>query len=452
MDNDSKAVAEFLGIDAADVEEVSSVATAEGTVVHVLLRPQGRECPHCRSENAEAKGRVARTLKHALFLSKPTLFIHRQRRYRCRECGRSFYEPSPFAARNAKVTLETERLVLRMLSDYNATFASVAKSLHISDTAAIDIFDRRYEPRRARLPKYLCIDECYGMGQFRKPYCLMLLDWEGRRLVDVLEGRDLRTMRGYFHEIPESERATVRCVSIDMYEPYLQITKGYFKNAVACVDSFHVMENLTRALDKVRCRIMNGWPTDSDEYHYLKKYHWALFRDDLDPNAKRKKDQATERWLNPYEAVRIIRGISPDLSLAHDYYLSYKWFNSKPRTAEEAIERLDELRMDPSVASIREMVTFMETLTNWRHFIVNSFTVEAGGRRISNGPVEGFNSQYKKLMRVSNGLGNFKRFRARLMLCSTKDFAFSPPRKGSLPRKRVGKKRGKYRKRKGDSG
>jgi len=63
--------------------------------------------------------------------------------------------------------------------------------------------------------------------------------------------------------------------------------------------------------------------------------------------------------------------------------------------------------------------------------------------------VEGLNSQYKKLMRVSNGLGNFSRFRARLMLCSTKDFAFSPPKKGTSPRKRVGKKRGKYEKRKG---
>ena len=451
MNNDSKAVAEFLGIDAAEVEETSSVSTPEGTVVHVLLRPQGRECPHCRSENAEARGRVPKKLKHSLFISRKVLFVHFQRKYRCRECGRSFYEPNPFSARNAKVTVETERLVLEMLSDYNATYASVAKALHVSNTAVIDIFDRRYEPRRGRLPKVLCIDECYGMGQFKKPYCLMLLDWKRKRLIDVLEGRDLRIMRDYFFEIPESERASVECVSIDMYEPYLQIAEGYFKNAVACVDSFHVMENLTRALDKVRCRVMNGWPTDSDEYHYLKKYHWALFRDDLDPNAKRKRDQVTKRWLNPYEAVRIIRGISPDLSLAHDYYLSYKLFNSKPRTAEEATERLDELRKDPSVASIREMATFMETLTNWRHFIVNSFTFEADGRRISNGPIEGFNSQYKKLMRVSNGLKNFRRFRARLMLCSSKDFAFSPPKKGSLPRKRVGKKRGKYKKGKGGS-
>ena len=451
MKHDTKTVAAFLGIDPSEVEGTITAATREGAAVHVYMTPQGRECPHCHSSDSEAKGRRRRGLRHALFLSKPTLFVLHVRKYRCRSCGRSFYEPNPFAARNAKVTLETERLVLEGLSDWNATFASVARGLGISNTAVVDIFDRRCNPRRTRLPKVLCVDECYGKGQFGKPYCLVLLDWESRKPCDVIEGRDVRTMRSYFFEIPEEERLRVECVSIDMYEPYLEIAESYFKRAVVAVDSFHVMENLCRALDRVRCRVMNGFPSGSDEYHYLKKYHWALFRDDLSPYAKRKRDQVTKRWLNPYEAVRIIRGISRDLSLAHDYYLSYKLFNSKPRTAEAAIERLDELRTDASVAHISEMAAFMQTITNWRRHIVNSFGFEANGRRISNGPVEGFNSQYKKLMRVSNGLGNFQRFRARLLLCGRKEIVFTPPRKG-MKRKRVGRKRGHYRKkRKGGS-
>ena len=121
MDNISKAVAEFLGIDAADVEEISTIATEEGVAVHVYLAPQGNECPHCRSRRVESKGRKPRKQSHSLFLSRPTLFVYHQRRYICRECGRTFNEPNPFAARNAKVTAETERLAVEMLSDYNAT-------------------------------------------------------------------------------------------------------------------------------------------------------------------------------------------------------------------------------------------------------------------------------------------------------------------------------------------
>ena len=115
MNNDSKAAAEFLDIDAAEVEDAVTASTPEGTAVHIRLIPQGRECPRCGSENAEAKGRVAKKLRHSLFLSRPTLFVYMQRKYRCRECGRTFYEPNPFAARFAKVTVETEMLAIEAL-------------------------------------------------------------------------------------------------------------------------------------------------------------------------------------------------------------------------------------------------------------------------------------------------------------------------------------------------
>ena len=52
------------------------------------------------------------------------------------------------------------------------------------------------------------------------------------------------------------------------------------------------------------------------------------------------------------------------------------------------------------------------------------------------------NSQFSKIMVVSNGVSNFKRFRARLMLCYNKDCAYSLPPDGSAPRKKAGKKRG----------
>ncbi len=447
--NDTKAVAEFLGLDAATIEKAVTADVEGGVAVHIYTKPAGRECPSCGSADSEAKGRVRKPLRHALFIGRPALFVLHRRRFRCRSCGRTFYEPTALARKHAKVTSETERLAVEKLADYNATYASVAKSLHISPTAVIGIFDRRYDPPRKRLPRALCIDECYGKGQFKKPYCLMLLDWESGCLVDAIEGRDSATMRAYFFAVPEAERLAVEAVSIDMYEPYLDIARRYLKNAVVAVDSFHVMENLCRALDKVRRRVMNGHPKGSYPYHYLKKYAKLLFRSDVSRwDSRRKRDAAVNEWLSAYEARERALAVSDELRAAHEYYLAYKFFNSKPRPAEEAAASLDSLRRDASVAHIPEMAEFMQTLTNWRDYIVNSFFLEIGGRRMSNGPVEGFNSQYKKLMRVSNGVSNFARFRARLFLCSRKEFAFSPPKKGKT-RKRMGRKRGSYKGRKG---
>ena len=53
---------------------------------------------------------------------------------------------------------------------------------------------------------------------------------------------------------------------------------------------------------------------------------------------------------------------------------------------------------------------------NWFNEILNSF-IRIDGRRISNGIVEGLNSKYKKIMRVSNGVSNFKRFRNGMFHC-----------------------------------
>ena len=94
-----------------------------------------------------------------------------------------------------------------------------------------------------------------------------------------------------------------------------------------------------------------------------------------------------------------------------------------------------------------EMLAFMNTLTNWRDEIAESLVAYVGDGRISNGPMEGQNSQFSKLMTVSDGIANFQRFRARLMLCYNKDCAFTPRKKGAKSRRVPGRKRGKYKKR-----
>ena len=82
-------------------------------------------------------------------------------------------------------------------------------------------------------------------------------------------------------------------------------------------------------------------------------------------------------------------------------------------------------------------------LINWKEYIINSFNI-VDGRRISNGPIEGFNSNFKKMMSVANGLYSFQRFRNRLMYCYNKPNCLSPVRE--VIKKRPRGKRGPYKK------
>lgn len=62
-----------------------------------------------------------------------------------------------------------------------------------------------------------------------------------------------------------------------MYLPYKQLIKIYFKTAIICADSFHIVKHLDDDLQKIRIRIMKRYNTDSIEYYLLKHWKNLLF-------------------------------------------------------------------------------------------------------------------------------------------------------------------------------
>lgn len=445
MDNNSKSVADFLGLDKGAVEEVQSLRVGDNVVVRVKMREGERKCPGCGSNNVKFKEYHTRKLISPLFQNMGCTVMMKERRYVCRLCGKSYYEDIPLAAGSAKVTQEMVYTVLKKLQDYNTTFANVARDLRVSPTAVADIFDRFYNPKRERMPELLCIDECYLKGNFEKPYALVLFNWANGRIVDVLEGREKVSISKYLFEVPAEERERVEVVCIDMWETYLELSRRYFKNAIVVVDSFHVIKNMNAALDRVRCRVMNSLDRGSDEYHYLKKYHWTLFKIAADRTGKRFRDRATRAYVTIQEVLNKILATSEELLRAYEICYEYRVFNKLPHTKGEAYKKIDRIVAEIAEAGVEELYEFAGTLANWRDCIAESFEQRVEQRRVSNGPIEGFNSYFKESLFVTRGMANFQRFRDRLILANRKEIELSPTQK---TRKRKGRKRGKYRKKK----
>lgn len=97
-----------------------------------------------------------------------------------------------------------------------------------------------------------------------------------------------------------------------------------------------------------------------------------------------------------------------DLRIAHKLKEQYHHFND--------IEELkyEETKTEGYFASIieameaseiEEFIECSKTLKNWKAEILNSITW-IGGRRISNGPIEGKNNYLKKIINNANGLKN----------------------------------------------
>jgi len=435
-------LANFLSIDSKEIDDIVSITNDKENIITLTLKKKECFCPNCKSTHFRLKEYRYRRIKHSLFLNKPTTFILKSRKNKCLECNKTFMEPNAFAPRNSRVSYETIHTVLETAKAYNSTWKEIGTRAHVSDETAMNIFDRYVNPPRGKMPKVLSIDECYNKHQFNKPYSCIFFDFLASKIIDVIEDRSKINLGRYLSKISREERLNVKYVVIDMWEPYLDIASIYFPDATIAIDSFHVLKEMGFALDKVRRRIMNGYQKGSEEYYLLKKWNDLLYNDQKSWDEKIKIKGLGNRWYNKYQLQQKMLNIHPDLKIAQEFYIQYKRHN-QATNIEAASEMIDYFINYKDIIRVNEFIAIIQMLINWKEYIINSFNI-VDGRRISNGPIEGFNSNFKKMMNVANGLYSFQRFRNRLMYCYNKPNCLSPVKEKIKKRPRG--KRGAYKK------
>lgn len=189
-----------------------------------------------------------------------------------------------------------------------------------------------------------------------------------------------------------------------MYLPYKQICQLYFKIAVICIDSFHVIKNLNDSLSNIRIRIMKNYNPNSIEYYILKIFN-------LD--SKHKYNHKLNKYLNLRQILNILLSINKDLEIAYYLKEQYVIFNQNTKY-DEANEKLESLIYKFSLANIPEYNDFLTTLINWKQEIINSFIIYKN-RRINNGVAESMNSIIATVIYNSKNIRNHDRRRKRIM-------------------------------------
>lgn len=80
-------------------------------------------------------------------------------------------------------------------------------------------------------------------------YALVIQDFHTGDPIDLLHSRRVSVTEPYFASIPPEERYGVKYLISDMYNQYISYVDKYFPNAVAVVDSFHVIQWIIRIID-----------------------------------------------------------------------------------------------------------------------------------------------------------------------------------------------------------
>ena len=252
-DND---LLKFFNLERENVQDFSITRRKDGMYVNITLNKTWVQCPVCGHMTSRVKDYTDKKITHSVLSITNCYIIYHARRYECPHCKKTFYENNPFTF-GGRLSVATVFNVLRDLKAPNATFTDVARRYGISATSVINIFDKHVHISRRQLPECLALDEVYAFKSHDSDYVCVIMDYLDKKIVDVLPSRRKYALLNYFMLIPLEERKKVKYVSFDMWETYRIVVKHVFPDACCITDHFHVIQELTRRVDRVRIRVQN---------------------------------------------------------------------------------------------------------------------------------------------------------------------------------------------------
>ena len=400
--------------------------------VIVKLTPTTQYCPHCGSNNITVKDYNNRKICHQMIAGSNTAMIYSSRRYKCKSCGKTFTEVNPFSHARSRISLKTIDLIMKDLENPTETFSNVARRYHVSTTTVQRIFDEHFAPPTPHLTRHVCIDEnyAYHSNDVDSNYICVLMDYDSKKIIDILPSRRLDYLSNYFRNIPKSERENVKLLCSDMFDAYRTLSNKYLNNCCHVVDHFHVVKDFYDRFDRVRISVMNqlrARDTKSDEYYLIKHFNWMLKRDDerfYDPSLPKKFNRRMNRYLNLFDIYQLLLDIHPLLTEGVNLRDELKSFFENT-TSKNAKEEFSKLVKCFSESNEPEFKKFASTLIKWKWSIINYF-INIGDntnvKHISNGLLENRNKIIKEIKYNANGYRNFERFRARIFYSLNKNY------------------------------
>lgn len=352
-------------------------------------------CPCCGSSTSKIHDHYTQPIKDIPIQFKPTTIFLRKTRYKCKNCGKSFYPENNFIAKYKRKSKRLVSYIVEQLSN-NIAASTISKNLNI-DSGFISKMLPYLSVTNSTLPRVLCIDEFKGNSGHYK-YQVALLDGETHKVIDILECRHKHFLCSYFKKFPKEQLDNVKYLVTDLWESYKDIGITYFRKAKIVADHFHWARYACNALDKIRIEVQSNLPKSERKYF---KHSRCLLLSRRCKIKEEKYDELQNMLINYSENLRIAyREKESLLDIIHSNDSS----DIKKQQFNDWVKRNLE-------SHIPQLVECAKTYQHWSYEIKNSLEVT-----YSNGPIEGTNNKIKALKRVTFGMTNFENFKARIML------------------------------------
>lgn len=468
-----------LGDSSAQVTEV--IQDGDTKYVFVQKKECFMLCPQCGTR-MKSKGKRIKEINHPVLQDGFKLILAvTVRKWHCDSCGTYDHDHFSFVEDGKRNTSLVPLMVLDKLKDLGVTARQAADALNVSDTYVIETFMQYVSLPRLPFPDIISIDEVYMKFDKDDLYSVIIMDFRSGQVIDILPNRYSSTLEDFFLHIPLAERSNVRVIISDMYKTYLNLSGTYFPNAVPIIDSFHVISLINtrinqyinqvkrkyREIDRKRLE-KNNYRSNgsyksikqSSELYILDHYSWFLLKNKDDISYTPYWRDISGRggfWIDPSSIEKSLFELDPNFEKIRDLKEIYIRFNkghiNDPVSAMKDLEHIIQLYRSSGIPFFKEIA---DTLSANKSAVANSFNYiydEKYGRkedllrRVSNGPMEGFNVLPKNLKRNSHGVSNFLYNRNRILWSTRTDPAIlAVPKSKDQIHNHTGIKRGPYKK------
>jgi transposase len=214
----------------------------------------GWSCPDCQQELACRDHAEERVWRHLDTCQYQTFLHARVPRVACPTHGVRQVRV-PWAEARSRFTMLMERLVIDLILQCS-TITGACRLARVTWDEAWGIMARAVARGRARkvaqpIP-YLGVDE----KAFRKGhrYHTIVCDLERSTVECVAEDRGTDSLAAYYRALADEQRAGIKAVAMDMWEPYIIATREGLPEGEQKIvfDRFHIMRDMTEAVDTVR--------------------------------------------------------------------------------------------------------------------------------------------------------------------------------------------------------
>lgn len=361
------------------------------------------KCLDCQGQMAKYDFQKESKIPYLECAGYKTLIRLRKRRFRCKVCGKIAVAETSLVKKNHQIsTIVNQKITQKLIEKISMT--AIAESLSVSTSTVIrKLKEFEIKSDLNHLPEHMSWDE-YSFKKGKMSFIAQ--DYDTRKIVAILDGRTQATIRNHFLRYSRQVRSRVKVITMDMFSPYYDMARKLFPNAKIVLDRFHIVQHLSRAMNRVRIQIMNQFDRRSHEYKALKRY-WKLIQQDSRKLSDKRFYRPTFRsHLTNKEVLEKLLSYSQELRQHYNLY-QLLLFHFQEKQTDHFFSLIDE-----TVSSVTPIFqTVFKTFLKDKDKIMNALELP-----YSNAKLEATNNLIKVIKRNAFGFRNFDNFKTRILI------------------------------------